>query len=185
MNLSVTTPSIISKKHNYGTVETTKYVDTYPRLHKDPLAAGFKFGYWGQADFSPENTQRPLRSCVGEVTPAQKGVSYVSPAPTDPYYATVERGRSPSPLRSGSPGPGQTHASACFAMLYTHCCFDAFICRRCDSCCEHSARKAWLASRPCCTRVHERERDVHTVNWPHTSTIKTLYTLSAMTWACM
>ncbi len=46
MNLPITTPSIISNRHNYSTVETTKYVDTFPRGNTDPLAAGFKFGYW-------------------------------------------------------------------------------------------------------------------------------------------
>lgn len=48
MNLPVSTESIMRGRHNYGTVETTKYLDSFPRPHKDPLAAGFKFGYWGQ-----------------------------------------------------------------------------------------------------------------------------------------
>ena len=100
MNLPVSTPSILHKKHDYGTVEGTKYLDAFPRTATDPLAAGFKFGYWGQDAFSPDNASRPLRSCVGEVKVGSKA-SYVSP-PVEAYHRAVDSSRSPSPTRAGS-----------------------------------------------------------------------------------
>lgn len=101
MNLPITTPSIIRNHHDYGSVETTKYVDAFKRQNTDPLAAGFKFGYWGQPDYKPENSLKPARSCVGEVKPGSK-CSYVVPVPDPPYHAVVDGvgRRSPSPTRS-------------------------------------------------------------------------------------
>lgn len=130
MNLPVTTPSIMARRHGYGDVEVTKYLDAFPRQHSDSLAAGFKFGYWGQGgEFSPENTSRPLRTCVGETKPGSKQ-SYISPALDEPYHSAVGLGarsrspsrstgvdsradaRSPSPQRQRSKSPTRSRAHA-------------------------------------------------------------------------
>ena len=117
MNHATTTPSILRNQHAYGNVETVKYHDAFPRPKDDPMAVGFKFGYWGERHFNPSHADLPPSRTVLPSHTDAKRVRSPSPTLWSPKGATgtgaatgsagATRAASPraSSPRSSSPSP--------------------------------------------------------------------------------
>ena len=80
------------RQHAYGNVEVVKYHDAFPRPKDDPMAVGFKFGYWGARHYDPSNNSLPPSRSVlavhtsaaevdGQSRQTAEGCSPAAPAP--------------------------------------------------------------------------------------------------------
>ena len=101
MNLPYSTPSIIRRRNDFGVVETSKFLNTFPRSATDTLSPGFSMNYWGTKGYSPDNTWRRGRSCVGEGKPSAEDLRWHEARMRS---ASKDRARTKSTM-SGRTGP--------------------------------------------------------------------------------
>lgn len=103
---------MLRNQHAYGNVETVKYHDAFPRPKDDPMAVGFKFGYWGERKFDPSNADLPpSRSVLPVHTTADDAKRSRSRSRSPSLWSPVGtsnggRYRSSSPKTTGSSGEG-------------------------------------------------------------------------------